>query len=162
MHLACVPRTSLVISSSNLFFCSEILKNQEETRTLYKYMKSNHLGINSVDFYLQFAKMELISGSINKSESVLKNGLEVLKNNTQLLSALQSLETLGTFSCSSKLPQNNLLGSINFGLLTPASMENNSQDSFAKPINKVKRFGLAGPPKRINNNEGASPNNKIE
>jgi serine/threonine-protein kinase TTK/MPS1 len=120
-------------------------------------MKSNHLGINSNDFYLQFAKMELVAGNINKAESVLKNGLEVLKNNSQLLSALHSLETLGSFSCPSKLPQNNPVGSINFGLLTPASMENNSQDSFAKPTNRVKRFGLVGPPKRINNLDEASP-----
>lgn len=137
---------------------SELLKNAEETRTLYKYLKSSHLGNSSVDFYLQFAKMEQDSGNTSKAESVLKSGLEVLRNNFQLCAAMESLKVLGSFKCPSKLPLSQValpLAHTNI-LMTPASMENmQSQESFAKP--RVKRLGLTGPPKRVNKDLPTSP-----
>ena len=119
-------------------------------------MKSNHLGTAAVDFYLQFARMELDAENTSKAESVLRNGLEVFKNNYLIVAALESLKVLGTFNCPSKLPQ--AISSMNIMtlpvniLMTPASMENlQPLDSFAKP--RVKRLGLTGPPKRVNNKD---------
>lgn len=100
--------------------------------------------------------MEQDAGNSSKAESVLKNGLEVLKNNFQLCAAMESLKVLGAFKCPSKMPNLSVRIAPTNILLTPASMENmQSQESFAKP--RVKRLGLTGPPKRVNKDVLNSP-----
>ena len=103
---------------------SENGRDDEEVRRLFKYLKGNHVGTQSVDFYLQWAKMELDSGNFSKAKSVISNGLEALKGNSILLNNMAALETTQKVSFTSKIP---IPLSPNL-LLTPASTSNEVTD----------------------------------
>lgn len=121
-----------------------------ETRRLYKYLRSTHLGLQSADLFIHWAHFEQHQGYAERSASVLRSASEYanirkdprIEQSLLLLSTDQPLPPLLLLPTNSKQPSPELL-----------STEALSTPSIVQP-KITRRTGLLGPPKRVTIDEG--------
>lgn len=65
----------------------------DESRRMFKYLKSMHLGVSCPELFLYWARFEHSQGNPEKAASVLKNGLEYIRRDAKLEEALKRLGT---------------------------------------------------------------------
>ena len=137
----------------------------DESRRMFKYLRSMHLGVSHPELFLYWAQFEYLQDNHEKALSVLKNGLEYLRKDGKLEEAMKCLGTgqfmhlppLIEIKDTTKLDNNHQSDKENAQPLMDMEMTQTfkdvERDSIVAPSEmtegkRVKRMGL-GPAKRV-------------
>ena len=71
----------------------------DESRRMFKYLKSMHLGVSHPELFLYWSQFEYALNNHEKAVSVLKNGLEYIRRDVRLEEALKGLSTDSSSTC---------------------------------------------------------------
>jgi serine/threonine-protein kinase TTK/MPS1 len=145
--------------------------DEEEVRRLFRFLRSEHVGVDAAEFYLQLAQFELQTGHPEKCLAVLEaaSKISALLGNEALKRALVEFKLMGTFRLDGLVegelvkfvqPMTPMSGSAmksfsaSVNMTTPSIRDiQNSFSTASNPtlVSTVKMPSLSNPPALISN-----------